>query len=107
MKKIIATCFMVLFLFVSTASAAPFLVADAQPLSVLGYNLNVDGIDYTLPPTAVDASTVRIVYDLQGIAVGAHTTTLRARTIWGLSDPVPFGFSRDVPPVPTNIRLEP
>ncbi len=107
MKKIFIMSLMLLFLVASVATATPFLVCDPQPDTVLGYVLNVDGTDYTLAVTSVDATTVRVVYDLEGIAVGAHSVELRARTIWGLSSPVPFAFTRDIPPTPSNIKLEP
>jgi hypothetical protein len=107
MKKIFAISLMFLFLVATVATAAPFLVCDPQPNTVLEYVLTVDGTDYQLAVSIVDANTVRVVYDLDGIGMGTHNVELKSKTIWGTSTPVPFVFIRDIPPVPVNIKLEP
>ena len=79
---------------------AVFLVCDAQ-IGVTHYALEINGA----PVITVEAVDNALRYDLTGLPDGLHDFTIRAKNIWGLSDPIPFGFSKGVPAAPSGIGL--
>jgi hypothetical protein len=112
MKKIIVPIIAALFLIAGSAAAGPFLVCDpqpgpGQPGGVENYIVILDGTPYVSTPEDLGDGTVRLHYDLAGIAVGDHNVEVKAENKWGESAPVPFAFTKQLPPSPTNIGLEP
>lgn len=99
----------ILLLIPTIAWSAPFLVCDPYPTSVVQptyFSLVIDGgsaIQST--PEVLTDNSVRLHYDLTGIATGAHNITAAACDVWGCSSAVPFGFTRTVPGAPANLKL--
>jgi len=44
-------------------------------------------------------------YDLDGIAKGQHVVEVTAKNFWGVSNPIPFEFLKELPNDPSNIGL--
>jgi hypothetical protein len=106
MKKIFIITTMVLVLFSTMAIASPFLVADPQSNEVVSYKLIVNGVEVVSTPEFVDASTVRLHYDLQGVPVGSNSIDVIADYgVWGESVSVPFPFVKPAITIPANIGI--
>jgi len=88
----------------SLAFAEPFLVCDPQT-NVTHYVITGD-INVTVPATDLGDGTVRLQYDLNGIAEGTVNLELKAKNIWGESVAVPFDFVKALPAVPGGTRIE-
>jgi hypothetical protein len=65
------------------------------------YNVQEDSVI-----TKVTAQTDgAIKYDLGGYTDGQHSLTVAACNVWGCSEYVPFGFTKDVPTTPANSKI--
>ena len=95
MKKLLMVVFIISLSSITYAN--PFLVCDpdANTTSYVVVLDNGEEVETTAP----------LYYDLAGIAEGAHVVQVRAKNVWGVSSPVPFGFTKALPPSPTNMRL--
>lgn len=112
MKKIFASILAALLLIAGSAAAGPFLVCDpqpgpGQPGGVENYIVILDGTPNDSIPEDLGDGTVRLHHDLAGIAVGDHNVEVKAENKWGESAPVPFVFTKQLPPSPTGMGLEP
>lgn len=100
------------------AHGSPFLTCDdytvssGQTVADLPdrFELVIDGTLVNSPAVdIVTGGTVtgrRLMYDLSGISVGAHTLIGRACNLWGCSsDSNPYSFTRSASGKPVNIRL--
>lgn len=96
-----------------TLQAAPFLVCDPYPTTVVqptSFLVVLDGA----APVEVAAfrqadNSVRLSYDLSAVSVGNHTVTVTARNIWGDSNASsPFAFTRPSqnPTAPANLSIK-
>jgi len=86
------------------AFADPYLVCDPQT-NVTHYVITGD-INITVPATDLGDGTVRLQYDLAGIAAKPYDLQVKAKNIWGESVAVPFDFVKALPAVPAAIRIE-
>ena len=84
------------FLFVASVWGAPFLSSNPQ-LHATSYTVTIDGTDYESPGQDMGDGTVRLYFDLAGLADGNYTCAVISKNIWGESDPVPFDFSKTKP----------
>lgn len=92
-------------LFVSLAIAAPFLVCDPQTKAT-SYMISLDGSEpQEVPAQDMGDNTTRVHYDLADLLDGNHTGTVAAKNMWGESGPVPFGFNKTVPDLPSVLTL--
>ena len=106
MKKLILALALVLMTSVF-ASASPFVVTDPFPaLDVDECVIDLDGSAVSVAPEIVTAGEERCVYNLAGIAEGAHTGSITTVNIWGSGPAVPFTFTKTLPPEVTGISLE-
>ena len=93
------------WLIVANAQANPFIVCDPQ-VNVTHYVVTIDGVTDIVPAFDLGDGTFQLRYDLSNISEGEHTCELKARNQWGDSIPVPFPFTKALPVVPGNIRIE-
>jgi hypothetical protein len=84
----------------------PYLISNPQ-LYVETYLVNLDGQTTETPANIVDpqAGTKRLYLDVTGVSLGSHHVEIRAKNMWGQSDPVPFDFVKVIPSVPSGIGL--
>ena len=104
MKKLILALFLVLISFPCLAIANPFLVCDPQT-NVTHYVITGD-INVTVPATDLGDGTFRLKLDLAGISGGTYDLEVKAKNIWGESVAAPFVFTKALPDVPVNVRIE-
>ena len=101
MKKLFLTLILV-FAFVSSVFAAPFLVCDPQT-GVEKYILEINAVEIPEFAAEPDGS---IRYDLAGLAEGAFTVRCKAGNVWGWSAySVPLDFTKALPQNPMNLRV--
>lgn len=99
MKKGLFTfLFSVLFsvLFALSAWAAPFLTSNPQT-NVTSYLVTLDGVEQEVIAQDMGDDTTILHFDLTGLADGDHTGEVKAKNIWGESDPFPFSFNKAIP----------
>ena len=79
--------------------AEPFLVCDPAPAEeyVDGYVLSLNG-DETEHPSPFK-------YDLADLPEGTYEVALRAKSIWGVSEPSVINFRKAVPVAPSGMAL--
>lgn len=98
MKKLMIGFTLVFFaLIMRFAWADPHLVCDPQASkSVTHYVVDLDGTSEMVPAETVNATHVRLYYDLEGLSGGEHTATVKARhDLWNLeSDPESLSFNK-------------
>jgi len=97
--------FVVFFVLTSIAHSAPFLVCDPQPNHITHYMVNMDGTETEVPAQDLGDGTVRLHYDLAGLSEGQHHVEVRAKNVWGVSDPAPFDFTKSSPVLPTGFSI--
>ena len=100
-----------IILMASISWAAPFVVCDPYPTTVIQptfFNVIMDGgAPIQSLPEVVTGNAVRLHYDLAALSTGAHTMTVAACNEWGCSSTVPFPFTKAVPTVPSGTKLSP
>jgi hypothetical protein len=89
----------VFLLLAAMSQAAPFLVCDPYPTTVAqptSFLVTMDGgAQVEVAALKLADNSVRLSYDLTAVAVGNHTVTVVARTVWGDSNASsPFAFVR-------------
>lgn len=105
MKKLFVVLFALACIFLAgTLHASPFLVCDPQP-DATHYVVVFDGVEETIPYNTDYPGGLVILKDLTGIADGPHNVEVWAKNIWGLSDPVPFSFSKERPSPAVGISI--
>jgi hypothetical protein len=77
-----------------------YLFSDAQE-SIQFYRVIVDGEDFVVD--AEDDGS--LLYSLDGLEDGVHSIEAYAINMWGNSNPAPFGFTKQLPSAPENLRL--
>ena len=97
--------FILPFLVYALCYGAPFLVCDPQPNHITHYVVNMDGTETEVPAQDLGDGTVRLHYDLAGLSEGQHHVEVRAKNIWGVSDPAPFDFTKTSPVVPLGFSI--
>lgn len=92
----------------SAASAAPYVVSDSFTADMVDDCVVIlDGVEYRLAPVPTgDGVSARCEVDVGPVANGSHSLTLYTENMWGVSDQVPFAFTKELPPSLQNIRLE-
>ena len=106
MKKL-ALCIAAVLLSAGSAVAAPYVVSDSFTASLVEQCVVViDGTTNNVAPETTTAGQARCVYDVAGVSNGAHAVAMYTTNVWGASDPVPFEFTKELPPTLQNIRLE-
>ena len=90
--------------FWSIVQAAPFLVCDPQE-NITSYIVDLDGVIIEEPALGLGDGTVRLYYDLGGIADGVHNCTVTAKNVWGVAEPTPFSFSKIQPESPSVLDI--
>ncbi len=100
MKKL----FLILFLCLWSASAfaSPFLYCDLQS-NTDEFILVFNGVEEIVPYNETDG--VVILKDLEGIAEGDHSVSVKASNMWGESSEAPFAFAKTLPGVPAGVGL--
>ena len=105
MKKLfVLIALAIILLMAAPAMAAPFLVCDPQA-DTTTMVVVFDGVTEIIP--YAETSGYVVLKDLAGITNGVHNVEVRAGNIWGLSTPVPFGFTKTLPGSPSNVDLRP
>ena len=94
----------VILLFTAMVDAAPFLVCDPQP-NATQYIVEFDGVVETVTYNTDGPGGSVLLKDLAGIDDGPHAVIVRAMNFWGLSDPVPFDFVKELPVNPSGVAL--
>jgi len=97
--------FFLSWLFIANAHASPFLVADPQT-NVTHYVVTIDGVTETVAAFDLGDGTVRLQYDLVDVTPGQHNCEVKAKNLWGESVAVPFVFTKALPGVLENVRIE-
>jgi hypothetical protein len=105
MKTVFLT-FVFSALLVMSAWAAPFLICNPQT-NVTSYMLTFDGVEQEVGAYDLGDDTVTLHFDLCDIADGDHTGEVRAKNIWGVSEALPFYFSKAVPECPSVVNISP
>jgi len=102
MKRLMVIVTILFISFISsTIYASPYLICNPQ--SGVDYYTVIDNGNSILMESQSDGS---IKWDLANISIGTHNLTVSACDIlWGCSDTVPFGFTRNGKGNPSNIRL--
>jgi len=90
--------------FLGMAWEAPFLVCDPQE-NITSYIVDLDGVITEEPAFGLGDGTVRLYYDLGGIADGVHNCTVTAKNVWGVAEPTPFSFSKIQPESPSVLDI--
>jgi hypothetical protein len=91
----------------TTAFAAPFVVSDSFQADVVDVCIiTVDGSSSEMSASSTGTNEARCVYDVESVSDGSHTITMATKNVWGVSEPVPFNFTKTLPPVLTNLHLE-
>ena len=107
MKKIMLLVMAVLLMLVPSVMAAPFVVSDNFTASLVdSCVVTVDGTEYEVAPSLTELDQARCAIDVGEVTNGSHTMTLHTENMWGGSTPVPFDFTKELPPNLSNIRLE-
>ena len=104
MKKLFVLIALATLLMAAPAIAAPFLVCDPQA-NTTEMMITFDGVTDIIP--YAETSGYVVLKDLAGISSGVHNVEVRAGNIWGLSLPVPFGFTKTLPSLPSNVDINP
>ena len=91
----------------STAIASPYVVSDDFQSDVVDTCVvTIDGSSTEVSPQSTGTNTSRCVADAEPLSNGAHTVSMATKNVWGVSDPVPFNFTKTLPPTLTNLHLE-
>lgn len=107
MKKIMLLMMAALLMLVPSVMAAPFVVSDDFTASLVdSCVVTIDGTEYKVEPSPTVAEQARCAIDVGTVTNGSHTMTLHTENVWGGSTPVPFDFTKELPPNLSNIRLE-
>lgn len=96
------------------ASAAPFLVSDPVCYSADNSNgecpskfeASKDGGEWQEIGNKISGNTISVYHDMASEGSGAKNWEIRAKNVWGSSDPVPFAFNATAPVAVPNIRVE-
>ena len=100
--KTLITIFLVLLGLATTVFASPFLVSDPQS-GVTSYQLT--GWSETNVVAQADGS---LRMDVGSAVQGTtYNLTIAACNVWGCSDTVPFVLQKQLPVVPSQLRLVP
>lgn len=106
MKKI-AIMLAILLATAVTVKAAPFIVSDDFTSSIVDKCVvTIDGVTSDVVPSPTEVDRARCVVDVGSVGEGAHSVTLHTENIWGGSTPVPFDFTKELPPILSGIKLE-
>lgn len=86
----------------------PYLVCDPMPDTVIEFGVELDGVEDVSPAEDLGDGTVRLHYDVSGVASGNHTVKVRANYAeWGWGpQTTPFAFTKPVVGTPTGLKLE-
>lgn len=107
MKK--ALLIFIIWLFASSAVAAPFLITTpvtkdgSEPTSFV---VLLNSTTYTVAPTDTGTNQVYLHFDLAGKTAATNSATVKGKNMWGdsaISDP--FVFSAGVPAKPSGLGL--
>ncbi len=118
MKRYFMSAVLFVFLAVGVAEPAPYLICDPNE-SVSGYVLTLDGSESRVPVQpgwakdnkfyASDpggGTPCHLIMDLAGVPEGEHKLEIRSYYgTWGVSEAVPFGFSKPTISKPQGTRL--
>jgi len=106
MSKVLTGIFLLAFciFMAGSAFAAPYLVCDPQT-NVTSYIVTLDGTETEVPAQDLGNGTVRLHFDLASVTEGEHHVEVRAKNIWGVSDPVPFDFTKTLPALPSGFSI--
>ena len=104
-NALILTIFMLAGL-TQAASADPFLVCDPTSEQITEYVVLQDGTEHISAPEDLGNGTVRLKYDLAGIAIGEHHFEVAARNDWGTSAYATFDCTKSIPGAPSGLRLQ-
>ncbi len=98
-----------LFVIPGLSEAAPFVICDEYTTSMsqpTSFSVTMDGgTAVSSTPQTLANGSVRLHYDLAGLAAGNHNMTVSACNVWGCSSATPFAFTKSVPGQPANIGL--
>ena len=106
MKYMLIFALFVWVCFPQVALAAPFLVCDPTSEEITEYVVLQDGTEHISVPEDLGDGTVRLKYDLEGLAVGAHHFEVAARNIWGTSAYATLDTTKAIPGAPTGLKVE-
>ena len=67
--------------------------------------MTIDGVSTEVEAFDLGDGEVMLKYGLDGLSNGMHEVSVKAKNIWGESEPVPFSFTREDPPTPVGIGL--
>jgi len=108
MKKLLTFLVLSFTVAISTnATASPYIVSDDFQSDVVDVCVvTIDGSSTEVTPQSTGGTTSRCVADAEPLSDGSHTVTMSTKNVWGVSDPVPFNFTKTLPPTLTNLHLE-
>ncbi len=107
MKKILGLVLVSFLVTTTYAVAAPNVVSDSFTASLVDEcEITIDGTVTPVAPVPTMAGQARCEFDVGGVSEGQHTISMLTRNVWGVSEPVPFDFAKELPPSLLNIRLE-
>ncbi len=87
--------------------ASPYVVSNTfNKESVEMCVINIDNTIVEVEPQEVSETEARCIYDVGDVADGSHHITMSTKNIWGVSEPVPFDFTKELPPVLSRLSLE-
>lgn len=107
MKKLISAITLAILLATGSAYAAPSVVSDDFTASMVdSCTVVFDEVTSTFAPTPTTTGNARCEFDVGGVSNGAHQMSMNTSNMWGVSDPIPFSFTKELPPNISGIRLE-
>jgi len=97
--------FFLSWLIVANAQADPYLICDPQT-NVTHYVVIINETMDTVKAFDLGNGKVMLKYDLAGVPDGKNECLIRSKNEWGESVNVPFVFTKVLPDVVVNVRIE-
>ena len=82
-----------------------YLVCDPPTTPVASYEVEIDGVVYTVTPDPTGKYGFHMDLIALGLTDGSHTARARALNDWGESGWATLTFSKAAPAVPANLEL--
>jgi len=84
----------------------PYLTCAPIVEDIISYLIDLDGQVTESPPNIIGDGSKRLWMDLTNVSTGEHIVIVRAKNLWGTSEPSePFTFSKNLPSTPSGLGL--
>ena len=107
MKKVLGILTVMTTFVTGYAFAGPNVVSDSFTGSMVEECVIViDGVESSVAPVVTAPGQARCEFNVGGVSEGTHTIAMHTKNLWGVSEQVPFDFTKELPPGLSGIRLE-